>query len=98
MHSPSAQTELSLLNLAGTFSNDPASDNGTMGHKRFCTEKHATSWDVYNSFLPQGFALLSTVVLWLIEKKKKKENASEESERLIHNPGTAVRYDSAMVA
>ena len=50
------------------------------------------------SYLSQGFALLSTLVLWFIERKQKKENASEESDRLIPDPGTAVRYDSAMVA
>jgi len=46
----------------------------------------------------QGFALLSMSILWWIERKQKKENASEESDRLIPDPGTAVRYDSAMVA
>ena len=60
-----------------------------------CQSRETT---IFLSIPSQVFALLSTSVLWFIERKQKKENASEESDRLIPDPGSAVRYDSAMVA
>ena len=51
-----------------------------------------------NDSFSKGFALLSMSILWWIERKQKRENESGESDRLISDPGTLVRYDSAMVA